>query len=151
LSNRKSLLRAIFEGVGIAPEEGERFAGEMELARDEGALGMTPGRFERGRKIRSDGAGESEGGQVGDQLGRRQSAFGTDVWKKEPRGNRCEGARYSRDIFFSEHSENYGGAFVGKLFVPSFGEHLRAGGIMGAVDDGAFVPALKTGGPFDRG
>jgi hypothetical protein len=56
------LLHAIFEGVWISIQRGKRFAGEVERARNENALGGGPGEFEGGGERGSDGDPSRTGG-----------------------------------------------------------------------------------------
>ena len=80
---------------------------------------------------------------------RRERAFGAHAGKNNAMSDGREGAPDAGNILVAQHGENDGGAFIAEFCAPGFGQDLRAGGIMRAVDDGAFVPALKTRGPLD--
>ena len=71
--------------------------------------------------------------------------------ENESARNRSQGAADAGGIFVAEHSEDDRGALAAELFPPGFRQDLRAGEIVGAVDNDALIPALKARGPWNVG
>src|SRR5262249_17252849 len=84
------------------------------------------------------------------QLFRCGCAFGSDFWKQDRSADRQKRVANTAEIFVGQNRENESRALVAKDFVPRPDKNFRRGGVMRAVDYGAFVPALKTPPPPDQ-
>ena len=68
---------------------------------------------------------------------------------KTKAGDRRERFANAGNVFVAQDRENDRRALIAELFPPGFRENSCARRIMRAIDDGAFVPALKPCGPID--
>ena len=145
-----SLLTALFERSGPMFQRGQCFTGKVGGTGDQDWSRS----LSRNRQccLNRCGNGISRleidlGKNLRERL-RRKSALASNLRQDKECGDRQKNLDNCLCIFIRKNRQDNRGALIMKNFAPRFDEDRCRGGVMGAINDGALIPLLKTRRPL---